>query len=545
MVRHFLPLLVAVAVPGPAAHATTPADTVPVAPAIARLVRAGRVPGMRWPALADVQADLASLYDGRSWRPLWLEGGRASPAAQAAVAALDVAERHGLDPEDYESARLGAWAARLAADEEAARFDVALSAALLRLVRSLHSGQVGARAAGAILRLSRAPFDRVAAVRAIAGGARPDSLLAAVVPRFRHYALLVEALARYRALAADTALGALPPLPRRLRPGSAWSGVPALRHLLAALGDVPAGRAGGAGDTLYDDALAEAVRRFQARQGLTADGLIGDSTAARLRRPFAAQVRQLALTLERWRWLPDSLAPRTIVVNIPAFRLYALASGRDEEAATLAMNVVVGRSYRHRTPTFAAALSTIVFRPFWDVPAAIARKEIRPGATPARLAREGYELLEGERVVPPVPANLAAIGERVRVRQRPGPGNALGAVKFLFPNEHAVYLHDTPARELFARSRRDFSHGCIRVAEPAALAWFLLEGQPGWSRARVDSAMTREAPLTVPLARAAPVLIVYATAVAREDGSVYFYGDVYGYDRALDRALRRGFAPPG
>jgi murein L,D-transpeptidase YcbB/YkuD len=188
-----------------------------------------------------------------------------------------------------------------------------------------------------------------------------------------------------------------------------------------------------------------------------------------------------------------------------------------------------------RTPVFTADMTHVIFRPYWDVPRSIARNEILPAARRDLnyLARNQYELLDGAGRI--VPASEAALDQlaagSVRVRQRPGPGNALGAVKFMLPNSHNVYLHDTPSRTLFARSRRDFSHGCIRVADPAGLAEWVLQDNPAWDRERIEAAMAGTRPLRVDLAEPIRVYIVYGTAIAREDGSMLFLEDLYGLEK--------------
>ena len=291
--------------------------------------------------------------------------------------------------------------------------------------------------------------------------------------------------------------------------------------------------------------------RFQRRHGLDADGVIGQATMTQLRVPLARRVRQIELTLERWRWLPGRPASRYIVVNIPSFRLYAFENDSAAERPVLAMNVIVGKANgRHNTPVFSATMREVVFHPYWDVPPRIARTELVPSfrRTPATFEREGFEIVRlgaGEvnaPTFPPTAQNLArvAAGE-LRVRQRPGPANALGVVKFVFPNRYNVFLHDTPTRGLFASTRRDFSHGCIRVAQPNDLAEFVLRGQEPWDRVAIDSITTGDGTVHVPVVRPIQVVVLYATAAVAEDGTVRFYPDLYRHDAALERAL--GIAP--
>lgn len=358
-----------------------------------------------------------------------------------------------------------------------------------------------------------------------------------------HYRLLEEALPRYRLLAARPELTGLRPLAvRSVKPGDVYADAPALRRLLVALGDMPdlppdAGQDREVpAEPRLDEELAAGLRHFQERHGLLVDGILGPASWRALTTPLSRRVRQIELTLERWRALPPNPHRRAIFVNIPRFRLYAMDSMAVSAEQMLRLDVVVGRAVeRLRTPTFVADLTHVIFRPYWDVPASIARTEILPAvrANPGYLDTHHFELVNAAgQVVPQTPANIEALARgTLRVRQRPGADNALGAVKFMLPNEHNVYLHDTPARTLFSRSRRDFSHGCIRVQDPAALARFVLQDDPAWTDERIAQAMAGSEPLRVNLAEPIRVYIVYGTAIAREDGSVLFLDDLYGLER--------------
>ena len=257
------------------------------------------------------------------------------------------------------------------------------------------------------------------------------------------------------------------------------------------------------------------------------------------------RVRQIALTLERWRWLPHQFSTTPIIVNIPAFRLNALAANSDREADALSMDVVVGDAYGHRTPVFSDMLEYIVFAPYWDVPTSIALTELLPRARrdPHMLTVNNYEIVNSrEQVLKNSAASVRAVAAgTARIRQLPGGTNALGRVKFVFPNEFNVYMHDTPVQAAFKRDRRDISHGCIRLANPAALARRVLRDQPAWDSTAIEAAMQAREPRRVDLTTGIPVHIVYATVVAREDGTVNFYEDIYGHDAALAAQLARGY----
>jgi murein L,D-transpeptidase YcbB/YkuD len=292
----------------------------------------------------------------------------------------------------------------------------------------------------------------------------------------------------------------------------------------------------------YDDTVAEAVKHFQLRHGITADGKLGASTVRELNTPLAARVRQLDDALERWRWMPLEFPQPPVIVNIPEFRLRAFEGG---QKVGVRMNVVVGKAAPTQTPVFTDNIRYIVFRPYWNVPPSIIRSSVIPGinrAGSSYLAKEQFEVTGG------CGGSDLAAGLRsgkCSVRQKPGPKNSLGLIKFIFPNSNNVYLHSTPATQLFSQSRRDFSHGCIRLERPAELAAFLLRDQDGgkWTEAAVQQAMDSGSDnRQVNLQATVPVLILYVTAVVEEDGGVYFFDDIYGHDRKLDAVLAKG--PP-
>ena len=526
-----------------------------LAPALAQ-VPARPLPGR---AVAQEDALVQRIYAG-SDQPLWSDAARVTPQGAALAAILLRARDFGLNPRDYAAASIEALEARLSASPppraaDRMRFDVALTHAAIRLVSHLHYGRVDPRAAGFEIGPRRRDLDVAATVRALASAPDVRRALEAVEPPFRHYRLLEHALALYRAMQAEPGLTQLPPLPARtLRAGDSYVGTPALRRRLQAVGDLPPAddapaptpAPGSASADVLDPALVAALQRFQERHGLTPDGALGQQTFAVLTTPMAVRVRQIELTLERWRWLPAFTAP-PIIVNIPQFRLFAFATVLDRAAGLLQMPVIVGEAYpRTSTPVFTGELKTVVFRPYWNVPRSITRREMLPQiqAHPGYLARNQLQLVNGPSEASPVvaasPAAIAALAAgRLRLRQLPGADNALGLIKFLFPNEHDVYMHSTPARQLFAKSRRAFSHGCIRVSDPVALARYVLREGPGvWDDARIEAAMNGEDTVRVTLPHPVPVMILYGTAVATESGRVLFFDDLYGQDRKLEALLR-------
>ncbi len=519
--------------PTPTATATATPTLVPPRDAaglvIYRVVVDAAHPWLPPTMVSEQAASLRRLYEPGGVLPLWTHAGQPTDRALAVLAALEGAAADGLAPADYAAATLRAHATALAggadtAGDASALFDAALSVAALRLVQDLTRGRIEPRAVGYELTPRSAP-DPVSVVAALAAGADPATRLAALDPPLGNPAGLRTALAHYRALAAAGELPALPELPT-LRPGDRHPGLAAVRARLAVLGDLPAGAppAAPGADDLYDEDLAAGVRAFQARHALAPDAVIGPATRRALAVSPAERVVQLELALERLRWLPDPGAERHLFINIPEFRLRAFEAGAGTPALT--MNVVVGEAGpqpRHRTPPLHARMTYLVFRPYWRVPTGIAQRELLPkiARDPTYLERNNMELING------------------RIRQRPGRGNSLGNLKFIFPNRHHVYLHDTPSKGLFARARRDFSHGCVRVADPPALAAFVLADTPGWDRPRIERAMRagpedRHVTLHTPV----PVYLFYTTAAIDEQGRVGFFDDIYGHDATLARALR-------
>ena len=315
--------------------------------------------------------------------------------------------------------------------------------------------------------------------------------------------------------------------------------VAALRARLIASGDL--GPDEGGDPEIFDEAVDQGVRRFQTRHGLTADGAVGPATLAALNVPVEERVRQIELNMERWRWLPEDLGKKHILVNIAAFGLEVVEEGE----TVLAMRVVAGKKARD-TPVFSGRMTYLVLNPHWHIPHTIAVRDMVPQAKkdPGYLDRQGIRVFRNwEDLAPEIRsetidwAEITSRNFSFKLRQDPGPLNALGRVKFMFPNRFAVYLHDTPVRKLFERSRRDFSSGCIRVENPMDLAAYVLRGDPKWGREQLLSAIESETTRIVWLPEPIPVHLLYWTAWVDQDGKVQFRLDVYGRDGPLDLAL--------
>jgi murein L,D-transpeptidase YcbB/YkuD len=496
---------------------------------------------------AGERRDVDAFYARGAGVPVWIDAaGRLTAQARAGLTLLDQAASQGLDPAAYDLAELAPIAAHLDGPTPvpaalAAQFDVLMTAGVLRYFRHVHLGRVDPQTLGFQLTIPEEEHDFAEIVRTAIDQHRLTEAAADMEPPLAQYQALKAMLVRYRLLAATA--DAAPAFTGVVRPGEPFDGLATLQRLLVALGDLP-------GDTpfpasgIYDGAITQGVARFQQRHGLDADGVIGQTTQEALRVPLSWRARQIELALERLRWLPDLSQGRLIAVNIPMFRLWAWDSV-PSTTPTLTMAVIVGRALRTRTPVFADRMEYVIFRPYWNVPSSILRNESIPAIrrNPNYLDRERLEIVRGQAdaslVLAPTPENIAALGKGdVRLRQRPGLGNALGLVKFMFPNQNDVYMHDTPTPQLFQRSRRDFSHGCIRVENPRGLAEWALGVDPSWTQERIVAAMNGDDNRRVTLPEPIQVVIFYTTAVVLpEDGSVHFAQDLYGHDARLDKAL--------
>ena len=514
-------------------------------------ISAGTLEGMRWPNFRDYQPWLEKFYQPAGYAPAWIQGNSPSPQARAMIGLFHDAGKKGLNPEDYDSSR---WDGRIGAvqrsDADVAAFDVALMVCTMRYVSDLRIGRINPRHFKFDLSVERKKYDLAEFLRdRLLPASDVAAVIASVEPPFAAYRRTEQALARYTELVGKDDGEKLPATAKPVDPGQTYAGVPRLTRILRLVGDLPADASLPSDPQLYDGALVDAAKRFQRRHGLDQDGRLGAATIQQLNVPLGDRVRQLQLTLERWRWLPEQFSAPPIIVNIPDFRLRALD---ENNKVALEMRVVVGKAMRTQTPVFTRDMTYIVLRPYWNVPPSIQRGEIVPAIKRDAnyIAKKRYEVTTQDGTVvtsgeisDDVLAQLQA--GKLAVRQKPGPTNALGLVKLMFPNEYNVYLHSTPSPELFSRTRRDFSHGCIRVEKPADLAAWALRNNAGWTLERVQQGMQNgKDNVTVTLVKPIPVFIVYGTAIAYEDGEVHFYDDIYGYDAKLAAALAKGYPYP-
>ena len=521
-------------------------------PALRQAIATGDIIGARHGDFARYREALMQLYGDSTTRALWMCDAGLTPQAQALLGALASAQSRGLRPTDYDVELLAQRVMTVASDDDAVlRLDAALSLAAMRFLDHDHRGRVDPRSLRFSLGVPHSPHDLAPLVRSLSTARDVHAAIDAVEPGYARYRALERTLSLYRALARDSTLTTLPIQRGGVRAGQPWLGTQALQRLLVALGDVPATAPKVATDT-FAGALVDGVKHFQRRHGLAQDGVVGGATLTALTTPLSRRVLQIELAMERWRWLPDITSSRLVVVNIPAFRLYAFDRASAGERPVERMDVIVGSAYNRRhTPVFTGTMRSVVFQPYWDVPPSIARNEEIPRLRrdPGYADRQGLEIVRGgdvgAAVFPMTRANLDRVASGdLRLRQRPGSGNALGPVKFVFPNAFNVYLHGTPAQSLFARARRDFSHGCIRTSDPARLAEFVLKGQSGWNASHIAAAMAAGAPQRrVTLEHPLPVYILYTTVVVDDDGTPFFYPDLYGHDAALARLLGQPVEP--
>jgi murein L,D-transpeptidase YcbB/YkuD len=474
---------------------------------ISQLLRGNAIAGER---LCDTSG-LRTFYARRDARSAW-----DAPAMASLLRALDRLPEDGLEPDHYHRAAL----ARLPAGPES---DVLATDAFLGAATQLSRGAVDPEFIRPAWCGPPSRLDLAAVLQAALDDGTIEETLLRLTPRHEGYIRLRKALAAYRAIAAEGGWTGVPP-GRRLRLGDRDPRVLALRNRLAREPLALTANHPTASRTSeqFDDELEALVRLFQSHHGIAVDGVVGPETLRELNVPASARVRQIAVNMERWRWMPEDLGPRYLVVNIAAFRLDVIEKGR----AVLSMKTIVGKEYT-KTPFFAARMTEILINPWWNVPDSIANKELWPKQRkdPSYFEREHMVVVAG------------------RIRQRPGPWNSLGRLKFNMPNGFDVYLHDTPAKELFERPFRAFSHGCIRLERPLDLALLLLRDQPQWTASVIEDAINAGTEQTIRLTAWQPVYVLYWTASVGDDGQLDFNRDHYQRDAELDAAMTKGWAP--
>jgi murein L,D-transpeptidase YcbB/YkuD len=499
---------------------------------------------------------IPNFYENRNYTPAWFDERAHRPKVYAMIQAIRNASGDGLTPSDYHLSAIEELLALIeyspfppSADqiERWADLDLILSDSLLLLGSHLFTGRVNPETLHPDWIVAQPVMDLMALLNGSNGENKIEALLNALRPSNGGYAELRSALERMRIVVAE---GGWPPVAEgpKLEPNRHDQRVPVLRRRLSISGDLTAAESVSDSD-FYDEDLAQAVRRFQTRHGIEPDGVIGQRTIMALNVTAEQRVRQIELNLERMRWLPKDLGSRHIAVNTADFRLEVIEKGRP----VLEMPVVVGRPAR-RTPIFSAQMTYLVLNPFWSVPHTIATEDILPRLKAGEnyLEEHNIQIFEGwddgSVELDPKTIDWHQYSKRrfpFQLRQNPGPQNSLGQIKFMFPNKFSVYLHDTPQRSLFKKVQRDFSSGCIRVQNAPALAEYLLRDNPGWTEARLKSAIQEGGSERVIVIRnPLPVHLLYLTSWVDRQEVLNFRNDIYDRDPILDSALQQHRATP-
>jgi murein L,D-transpeptidase YcbB/YkuD len=485
---------------------------------------------------------LLEIYEQRDFLPAWNDQRQISEL----ISAVRATEADGLNPSDYHLTQIEftyseLLAGRLATSEEWATQDLILTDSLARLGYHQFFGKVNPYTLDPDWNFRR-DFNDIDPATVIQDAIDSPSLtkyLGTLFPRGWLYRTLQAALAEYREIAAHGGWPVVPDGPT-LKPGAIDSRLPVLAQRLIVTGDL-APFEDVAELAEYNSALQEGVRHFQGRHGIDVDAVIGPATLRAINVPVEQRVRQLEINLERARWVLDDIEDDFVLVNVAGFRAYVL---RDREVVW-ETKVQVGSEY-HQSPIFRDEIKYLVLNPTWTVPYSIATKEILPQikSDPNYFVNRDFDLKTGSgKLVDPSSVDWSTVSTRnfpYWLVQRPGPNNALGRVKFMFPNEHAVYLHDTPSKYLFTRAERAFSHGCIRVENPFDFAEQLL-GDDGWSQEKFQEVLDGGETTNVMLSTPLPVLLMYWTAMAKPDGVVHFFNDVYSRDERISVVLDEPF----
>ncbi|MBB3169749.1 murein L,D-transpeptidase YcbB/YkuD [Simiduia aestuariiviva] len=483
---------------------------------------------------------LIHFYQARGFKTLWVAENGLTEQAKQLIHEIDSIGNEGLLPEDYSAALFVQWLREPAAlSTELLDAELLLSDRFLTLVNHLSAGKTDPNQVAEQWRAPLVSDQGLVFLEKMAAGQALATVLDSARPQQARYRRLIDALAQMRALATEPwpAFSLRPSIKREGRD----SRLPDIARRLQLLGDLDVQWSGSS----LDADLIEAVRNFQRRHGLQQDGDIGPETFRALNVTPAERAVQIMVNLERWRWLDSDLGKKFLLVNIAGFDLRVI----ENDDRILQQPVIVGRDYR-KTPVFSDKIRYLVFNPTWTVPAKLAIQDKLPEikANPNYLAEYGFTVYRGgsQDIVDPSTVDWATVNAKnfnFRLVQAPGPLNALGQVKFMFPNSHDVYLHDTPARELFDKHQRAFSSGCIRVADPLLLAELLLK-EEGWTREQIDQLVASGVTKTVPLKTPVPVHIEYWTAWVDSRNTLYFRNDIYQRDRVLYESLIQPLSPP-
>jgi len=537
-----------------ASNAPAQAPPEDVRKSLERAVKSGSVQKTVCPGAPYCNpSSVIRFYQMRKYEPAWTRDGYPLPAADTLARAIKAADAEGLQPGSYHLERIETTLAEirqiLVRSEKPApaniiHLEFLLSDAYLVYAAHLLNGRVNPETLHAdewTIYPARSNLARHLS-KALEGGDFEGSLKS-LLPAQPGYGRLKTALVVNRALAEQ---GGWPVIPGdgRLEKGDKSDRLPVLRSRLKVTGDMPA--PADATSDLFDETVEEAVKRFQQRHGLFDDGIVGTRTLRALNVPVEKRIRQIELNLERWRWLPQNLGNPYILVNIAGYGLEVV----EKETPVLTMKIVVGTAFQ-KTPVFSGKMTYIEMNPFWNVPHSIATEETlkKIRENPSFFAKENMRVFtagQNGEAVNPATIEWSQLSENnfpYRLRQEPGPRNPLGRIKFMFPNKHSVYLHDTSDPQLFRKERRGYSHGCIRIEKPMDMAEFVMRGSKEWSREKVAAVLRTKETTVAYLPKPISVHILYFTAWGNGDGTVHFLEDIYRRDERLDRALQPKIKP--
>jgi len=541
-------------------------DTSRFTPNIQQVVNSPELSILKWPNFADDQPDVKKFYDTRNYQLAWTIDGQPTQQAAALIQLFEDAALKGLNPEDYDASR---WPQRMERIEQihsgkdssqnaqdlVAQFDAAVTITAIRYFGDLHEGRINPESLNWDIDVpaKRAAFDVAGFLndKAVDSTSIPVTA-ASIEPQNAIYRATENALPQYIALAKAQDSAPPPPLPGVAKAVEVGGDYPALVQLQSRLqleGDAPmvASSTPAPAPANYDADLSAAVKHYQQRHGITDDGKLTQQTVDSLNVPFDQRVISMGNALEHWRWYSDEYLNPRVLVNLPEF--WARAYEPDHSLA-FKMKVVDGQARgNHDTPVFVREMRFVIFRPYWNVPVSIVKKELvghlKGDSGQAYLDKHNYEVLDRTGAVATGWTAEDLAHSKFLIRQKPGAGNSLGLVKFLFPNEYDIYMHSTPEMNFFNLTRRDKSHGCIRLNDAEKMANWVLQGEGGdWTSDKIHAAMFNDDPTKinrqVTLQTTLPVNVTYLTATADEDGTMHFFDDIYGYDKQLDVALAKG-----
>ncbi|MGR8930661.1 MAG: L,D-transpeptidase family protein [Gammaproteobacteria bacterium] len=509
----------------------TPHANIPPDKSVGPIVLNDRHPLLRRPDLSWMNAPLNKIYQNSHFQPIWLTANRSEKNLQDLSALLNNAGADGLNPENYDANRLKAWTECKSPDRNApANCDVALTVFLVRYLHDLREGRVSPRDIQTSAHIAPKPsLDIAGLLLQHLSNETLTELASEFEPKNTQYQRLKEILDSLQRLASRSGLEKFKP-DTALLPGDKHPQIPILRQYLIAMGELNGSN--DMADQVYSNDLVTAVKKFQHESALKADGAINPATVSLINQAPTERIAQIELAMERARWIPDITDGPMILVNIPAFELWAIDSFNDPKP--LKMKVIVGKAPGNQTPLLWEEMKYLEFMPYWNIPRTIFQKEILPKMAKNKdyLASQNIELVRHR-------LNEKQGGvSYIRARQRPGKKNPLGRVKFVFPNTADVYLHDTPGKGAFNRQRRDLSHGCVRVSEPERLAEFVLGNQKGWNKESIEQAMSAPKSRRVTLKHSVPVLFYYGTTFVDPENQLRIYPDVYGLDEQMKKLLQ-------